>query len=448
MKNINLMRSLSAVLLSYMLVAQSAPAFAVGAGDKPALSQGDTNTVNGWIAAKVAATRQPYCYRQSYGRGVGVPLSTCDANQQKNGLLCYPDCKAGYGGAGPVCWQECPSGYTDTGAFCHISKSLTDKGSMHCGPWYHFGTDCHLECPSGYTNAGLFCALNTPSKPAGWKGLTGLDLIKDSYGRGAGYPMKCGCEDMSTPPMRTVVMFGRKIEMPAGPAVCTKKLQEDVGLCYKNCNNGYHGVGPVCWQNCPSDLTECGAGCANGTTSCVSNTANMVIAPIALVANIVSAGSASKAATAGEDAAKLAEDASTLQKMQNTYKEISAAYKEEIAAAKLAKKAVSIGVTTGKAIDMWVNDAVGNFRSITTNEVASTLDQKFAGHKAAEDWVKRQYATQNLGLMMKQDFGQSAQDALSIAATVDPTGVMSVVSAYANPKCATDDAFPTVRILY
>lgn len=405
----NLKRILSVAVLSGVLSCLAVSSFAQ---DRPALSKPDTSKVLNWIAGRVAAMRQPFCYRQSYGRGVGVPLSTCPAGQQKNGALCYPDCKAGYGGAGPVCWHTCPSGYTDTGALCHISKSLTAKGGWECHSrkwgvcWLWV-----LGCPSGYTNAGAFCALNTPSNPPGWSG-TGLDLTKDSYGRGAGYPMKCA----------------------AG-------LEEDAGLCYNACKSGYHGVGPVCWQNCPSALTACGAGCANSTTSCVSSTANMVISPIILAVNIATLGTASggtKAVAEGEQAATLAARASKL----------AADYKDVIAAAKLANQARNVGTQVGKTVDTWVTDAVGSFADMTTPEVNNTLNQKFAGHPAALVWIKRQYVMQNLNLMMKNDLGETATNTLAAVSSFDPTGVTGVVSAFLNPQCATQDAYPTVGILY
>jgi len=44
------------------------------------------------------------CWLNSYGRGVGVPISTCANDLEENGLLCYPDCESGYSGNGPVCW--------------------------------------------------------------------------------------------------------------------------------------------------------------------------------------------------------------------------------------------------------------------------------------------------------------------------------------------------------
>ncbi len=70
-----------------------------------------------WIANEVSRARQPYCYRDSYGRGVGAPMK-CKAGQAEDGALCYTPCDSGYNGVGPVCWQSCAPGFRDDGAFC------------------------------------------------------------------------------------------------------------------------------------------------------------------------------------------------------------------------------------------------------------------------------------------------------------------------------------------
>lgn len=94
-----------------------------------------------WGTRKVWFARIPYIkdwgwtkFKPSYGRGAGVPLSSCKAGQEKDGALCYPACKAGYNGIGPVCWGDCPSGdgWHDDGALCRFDrgflKSSYDRG--------------------------------------------------------------------------------------------------------------------------------------------------------------------------------------------------------------------------------------------------------------------------------------------------------------------------------
>lgn len=62
------------------------------------------------------------CYKKSYGRGVGTPLSTCNSGLQKDGGLCYPECLTGYTALGPICWEDCRSGYDNHGATCCTNK--------------------------------------------------------------------------------------------------------------------------------------------------------------------------------------------------------------------------------------------------------------------------------------------------------------------------------------
>lgn len=466
MKLLQKMRSLSAVLLSLLIVSAPVSSFAQAtSGD--ALSTSDDNAVNKWIAERVAAKQQTFCYKETYGRGVGVPLSTCPAGQEKNGLICYPDCKATYSGVGPVCWQGCPSGYVDTGALCHIDKALTTGGSWVCTKkkWGVCWWKSH-ECPSGYTNAGAFCALNTPSVPSGYKGLSGLDIEKNSYGRGAGKPMDCA-----------------------------SGLQEDAALCYKQCNSGYYGVGPVCWESCPSGETDCGAGCSSGKSSCASTVSNMVISPIMVVANVaaivLTAGAATGAtaaadegveagahgAEAGAESAEAADgaktaaaaekEAGTLDKFAAKIKGAWASFVKSKgaqmkdlkagdlykavaqgnnikAAAKFGKEGVSVGLM----IKMWVDDADANFASLTTPAVTAALDKAFGKNTKAENWVEAQYALVNLSELAGQNGQDTANTALGVAGLVDPTGVSGVVSAYDNPKCYVNDPFPSVKTLY
>jgi tectonin-like protein len=360
-----------------------------------ALSSAELNTVMKWIAARVATARQDYCYRSSYGRGVGTIPDDCQSKEKDAGL-CYNRCNAGYGAAGPVCWQYCPSGYVDTGAFCHIDKALMVSPTWGwVSKWW--GGYPTTSCPSGYTNIGALCALNTPSNPPGWKG-TGLDLIKSSYGRGVGTVPNCS---------------GNK--------------QNDAGLCYTPCNNPYYGVGPVCWQSCPSGKTNCGAGCASSTAQCVSSTVDMIKAPAELVFNVVTMGSGN-AATKAEKVTKF----------QKAKEALEAAAK--IADVALAAKAV------GETTTVWLNDYLGSFSDVTTPEVAAEINKRFSPKAAT--WVKTQYAYQNLSLMAAADGFKTAQTTLTVVGLMDPIGVVGVAEAFTQPICNVQDPFPAVSPKY
>ena len=63
-----------------------------------------------WIKAKVAEARIPFCWKRSYDRGIGVPVSACPVGKEKIGALCYSYCPSGFGRFGFDCHQNCLPG--------------------------------------------------------------------------------------------------------------------------------------------------------------------------------------------------------------------------------------------------------------------------------------------------------------------------------------------------
>jgi len=161
--------------------------------------------------------------RDSYGRTVGKPMG-CGPDEEKDGGLCYPECKAGYKGVGPVCWERCPEGYEDDGLTCRRPGKIIKADSSAC-PW---ADKCGLtlkkgcsKCPDGYKNDGCTCRRNP-------------DIVKKkSYGRGVGKPLH----------------------------TCGADAEKDGALCYPKCKAGYDGVGPVCWASCKPGFKNDGATC-------------------------------------------------------------------------------------------------------------------------------------------------------------------------------------------
>lgn len=179
----------------------------------------------------VLAAGEGMCWRDEYDRGVGVPISSCASNLEKDGALCYDRCRAGYYGVGPVCWSYCPSGWSDDGATCR--QPITSYAEA-CA---------FVDCDPGYTCWGVFC------------GKGGNVIAKDTYTRGVGYPLQCA-----------------------------PNQQADAGLCYTPCQAGYSGTATMCWHNCtPIYPVMCGLACATSSNSCISGTVNMV-ASVAIMA--------------------------------------------------------------------------------------------------------------------------------------------------------------------
>src|SRR5262245_13328986 len=95
------------------------------------------------IATAQTTTTSGFCWKSSYGRGVGTIPGDCTFDQQKQGLLCYPKCQAGYTGFVASCFQNCPAGFTDGGAVCN-------KGAA-----YGRGAGYAWQIQDGFSNSGM-----------------------------------------------------------------------------------------------------------------------------------------------------------------------------------------------------------------------------------------------------------------------------------------------------
>jgi len=176
--------------------------------------------------------------RSSYGRGVGKPLG-CSSDEEKDGALCYPKCKAGYAGEGPVCWQRCPEGFRNDGAYCrkpeaygrgtgHSKKKCEDQhGDGSCEKdgllWYP-------KCRTGFHNVG--CCVCSPNCTDGMNDI-GVSCQKKSDPRGVGKALHA----------------------------CDSDEEKDGALCYPRCKTGYSGSGPLCWATCAAGFVNDGATC-------------------------------------------------------------------------------------------------------------------------------------------------------------------------------------------
>jgi hypothetical protein len=408
-----------AMIIAFFMM--STMAFAEG-DLSPALSSGDLQKVMKWIAQEVSNSRQSFCYRDSYGRGVGKPMQ-CAAGQQQDAGLCYTPCKSGYKGVGPVCWQHCESGYRDDGAFCakpgpygrgagypwKFGDGFNDKGMRkRCEKDHRQGCEksgaiYYPKCRAGYHAVG--CCICSPNCPTGQTDI-GVSCAKKSYGRGVGKPL----------------------------STCPSGQDKDALLCYPKCKSGFHGVGPVCWQNCPSGRINCGVGCTTSTMSCVSDTANMVTSPLILAVNIATMGSSSGATSAGRFAT-----------ISTKMKQLAAATKDAREIAQQVKQVGTVAYQVAQTTELWVNDYVGNFESMTNKRVVNELSRHFSGNALL--WVKQQYAKNHLTLMLKSNGIETAQNVLSTVSAFDPSGVTGVISAFAKPVCSTDQSFPTFKLL-
>ena len=158
------------------------------------------------------------CWLDAFGRGVGT-MPGCASDEEKDGALCYPKCRAEYNGVGPVCWQKnCPPDKPKKrGLICYEDCGRREGGN---GGWFNGSLLECAACNGGWRSDGFLGC----KKPGGWKPAWPYRSGRKqkgfgSYGRGVGKPLR----------------------------VCSgSKSEKDAGLCYKPCKPGFKGVGPMC----------------------------------------------------------------------------------------------------------------------------------------------------------------------------------------------------------
>lgn len=429
--------------------------------EPPPLNEEDMKAVMNWIGVKVGAERLPFCWRESYGRGAGDPLSTCTSENDKNGALCYPKCREGFSGNGPVCWQNCPSGIRDDGGHCFKPDSYgrgggygmamkclptppgqfrrfcspdpaaraenceKDHGKGNCEQW---GLMFYPKCKPGFHAVG--CCVCSPDCPAGMSDI-GVSCQKQSYGRTAGTSM-----------------------------LCAPGLEQNGALCYPKCRSEFHGVGPVCWQNCPAQQPfDCGAGCATGMGECAKAVFDQVFSPIMAAITLATWGRASAIGGAAK-AAKIATSAGRLTKAFNAIKNTLTVAKNAIEKAvggaenvaklqkiqKMGSKFYKFASGVGKEVDHFTKEFAESFEDQTSKDINAEIDKNFGPQAALA--IKKQWAINMLFSKLDAEGFATAKNVLTIVSAADPTGIVGVAEAFMHPICGKNTPFPKVTPLY
>jgi C1A family cysteine protease len=198
------------------------------------------------------------------------------------------------GATGGYAWINYDSNSIGNGAaWVRARKACPNNGEYdaglcyeRCRPGFHgLGPVCWQNCPEGWADDGATCSAPLISK------------AKTSHSRGAGVPMTCGDNEQQDSGLcyprcregfkgvgpvcwascpagysddgatcRKDAVIQPKPSQGRGvgttPTVCGPNRELNAGLCYESCRTGFHGVGPVCWQNCPTGFRDDGAYCA------------------------------------------------------------------------------------------------------------------------------------------------------------------------------------------
>jgi EGF domain/Calcium-binding EGF domain len=426
--------------------------------DVPDISDADTQEVMKWIKVEVVQERTPFCWKATYGRGAGLIPTECPSNKEKIGLLCYSYCPSGYVRFGVDCHSVCPDGLADQGLFCRrleygrgggypwhfgdclcndgmIGRCEYDHGRGNCEMW---GAIAYPKCDPGYSPFG--CCICRPNPP---------DC--SALGLNPGIDLSCAKKIIIGDPT---------------PMICASELQYDAGLCYPYCTEGYYNVGPVCWSACDSDQTDCAAACAKDTATCALGITEQILAPLIVAANILTLGLATPITGAitisiktASGATKLVSGATRLGKIfvdlvkkfqtirSTPSPEKATIFKRIFHAAtgnplRTYTLLDDIGEEAYDLLEAFQNAFAADFAGQTSPEINDTLDTHF--HPMTALYFKKLWALLQFYELAQANDWEIANLVLGLAAIADPTGIASVVAAYAKPTCSAIVPLPCI----
>jgi hypothetical protein len=447
-----------------------------------ALNDQDLAKVMNWIRNKTTGAKLPFCWRQSNTRGVGlIPgrPADCPEGYTNNGATCgrgantygapsvLGRCPDGYTNTGLTCYRgptvygkgcttvfkkyACSAGYTDIGCLCGKGADTLGANTMVCPEGYHqsgITKRCIVNCDEGYTNTGETCF-----KPLAVLGMGAMTCNPEEQRSGARcYPMD---------------------------STCGSAREEDAGLCYSKCRDGFHGVGPVCWQNCDPSWTNCGAGCAKSKLQCGMAVTDQVFSALVIATNIATLGLAAPetAAVSSEARATVTvagktlftetkvgkalvsvlnlmqtikpvgevQDVSILRRIYDSRWGIdhSSGIWHKVSLTFIRVNFVRrVGTTLWGAAQDFRKTFAEDFATQTSPEIAATIDKRFPPDVAL--YIKRAWGAIQLNEMTSANDFEIAANVLSIASIADITGISGIAEAFTKPICQNVIPFPDV----
>jgi len=283
-----------------------------------------------------------YCWRDSYGRGVGVVPSHCPSHKETlaGGIICYDKCRnfgSNWYRYGYDCHQRCNYGWSDHGLLCHKPNWGRGVGEARC-EWQEWWAAADLgsgtaqpthqrKLLGGVVKAVVQAVRKTKLVCGGslCSRVGKQDCLGLCYPRcPSSNPIWIGCNLCGAScsgyagGIAPSCMKGVKVSPGMEWATCPPGWDYDAGLCYQPCRKGFTGVGPVCWGDAPivngRRWVQCGMGAATDSGVCAQKTADQILGPLEMVAFVATAGTSS-AATAATKAKKAASAAKELRKV-------------------------------------------------------------------------------------------------------------------------------------
>ncbi|ETW08141.1 hypothetical protein H310_02481 [Aphanomyces invadans] len=276
--------------LIILVVALLAPLFADGAAMtaksiRKALAKVGKKALKA-VKSSGSKSSAEFCWKNSYGRGVGKIPESCKPGQDRIGLLCYDKCPPNFARFGFDCHQVCSRGFEDQGLFCR--KKEYGRGGGY--PWKFGDRAFRLD------GARERCERDHGRGRCEQNGAMMYPKCKEGY-----YPFGC-C--MCRPNRFDCKALGYQGQLDLSCSkhvrvskphvgVCPAGQENQAGLCYKTCTGGFKGVGPVCWGQPPSGWVNCGMGAAVDSFTCAEILADQILSVGQLALNVVSGGASS-----------------------------------------------------------------------------------------------------------------------------------------------------------
>lgn len=256
-----------------------------------------------------------FCWRNAYGRTAGRIGSKCPAGKERVGFIgffCYDMCPKGWHrvrhdgvAIDATCYQDCPEGWLDIGIACSHNQ-MKDKDYLREQSCPNpFRKKSQVRCEEKYGEGNC--------EAAGWCWTPKCKEAEEDYVKYEGIGQWCrptvDCDALNM--IKGFQITGKtctKRSPKLWPGIhfteCADDTERSGALCYPKCDEGFEGVGPVCWAQEPKDWVKCGMGAAPTMSKCLSIVKDQVMSVGTLVASIVSLGQSIAASGAASTAAQ------------------------------------------------------------------------------------------------------------------------------------------------
>lgn len=375
------------------------------------ISTDDLNEVMRWIGEEAAAGSVDFCYKNSSPRpgypwqsgdpplpsGYPVMIERCEGNHgdgqcYEDAGVVYPECRAGYDGVGPICFQSCPK--------LSDAEALGQSISWDCGA---FCGATEEACALGVKDM-VFAPINLA--------LNILSLGLAGAAQNASAKVATQAVDASLDAVQSAAVWGN--------AAATTTTSATAGGAF-----------------------------AVGVSTTAASAASPAVAR-ATLGSVLKEGFKFGAQNLADDLAKFS-GATALDFAGDVIQiagESQGVISSLSSAGQSAADAASVEATLSLVDDvaLWSVGYARNFRSHTNGRIERIIDRHFTDPDDRA-YIKQKFAHYQLMGMIEADGWEVGKKVLG-ALSFEPTGILSLVDAFAHPVCRDAPVpFPDIRVL-